>query len=98
MAKIKTSSRHNNNGEAWIRKFIAVVTVLAFFSYIGLVTFYPFQQIKMEFVNLAMGWIGGVATAVITFYFGSSSGSDEKTAIIDKAMNKGFPPSPPSSN
>lgn len=90
---MKDNKKNVNNGEAWIRKFIACVTTVAFFSYIALVTFYPFnRQLNMEFINLAMGWIGGVATSVITFYFGSSSGSDEKNSIISKAIGNNPPP------
>lgn len=75
--------------ESWIAKFIAVITIVTFYGYIAMVTFYPFEnKLNMEFVNLAMGWIGGVATAVITFYFGSSSGSAEKTEMLNRAMNK----------
>lgn len=72
----------------WTPRFIAVLTILSFFSYIGLVTFYPFEQKpNMEFVNLAIGWIGGVATSVVSYYFGSSSGSEQKSVLMAK-MNK----------
>lgn len=82
--------------ESWIAKFIAVITIVTFYGYIAMVTFYPFEnKLNMEFVNLAMGWIGGVATAVITFYFGSSSGSAEKTEMLNRAMNRINPPSTP---
>lgn len=95
---MKDKTKRINNGEAWIRKFIACVTTVAFFLYIALVTFYPFNRpLNMEFINLAMGWIGGVATSVITFYFGSSSGSDEKNSIISKAIGNNTPPPPSTS-
>lgn len=84
--------------ESWIAKFIAIITIVTFYGYIAMVTFYPFEnKLNMEFVNLAMGWIGGVATAVITFYFGSSSGSAEKTEMLGRAMNR-MPPSNPYMN
>lgn len=83
--------------ESWIAKFIAVITIVTFYGYIAMVTFYPFEnKLNMEFVNLAMGWIGGVATAVITFYFGSSSGSAEKTEMLNRAMNRINPAPTPS--
>lgn len=75
--------------ESWIAKFIAIATIITFYGYIAMVTFNPFDnKLNIEFVNLAMGWIGGVATAVISFYFGSSSGSVEKTEMLNRAMNK----------
>jgi hypothetical protein len=36
----------------------------------------------MEFVNLAIGWIGGIATSVISYYFGSSIGSTQKNRMM----------------
>jgi len=69
----------------WTPKFIAMITITSFFTYIGLVTFYPFERpLPMEFVNLAIGWIGGVATAIVSYYFGSSSGSKQKSDIIER--------------
>ena len=29
-----------------------------------------------EFVSLALGWLGGTASTVIAYYFGSSAGQD----------------------
>ena len=71
----------------WTPRFIAVLAIFSFFTYIGLVTFFPFStKPNMEFVNLAMGWVGGVATSVVSYYFGSSSGSDQKNKTIDHMM------------
>jgi hypothetical protein len=93
MKRKRNNNRLNNDiMGSWIAKFIAIVTVLFFFGYIGAVTFYPLwccnHPINMEFVNLAIGWIGGVATAVITYFFGSSSQSAEKNELINKALGK----------
>ena len=92
----KNNKKPNDIMHSWIAKFIAIVTVISFFSYVGLVTFYPVwccgHPMNMEFVNLAMGWIGGIATAVITYYFGSSSQSAEKNELISKAIGKVQPP------
>lgn len=89
MASRHRKKRKIDMMESWIAKFIAIITIVTFYGYIAMVTFYPFEnKLNMEFVNLAMGWIGGVATAVITFYFGSSSGSAEKTEMLNRAMNK----------
>jgi nitrate/nitrite transporter NarK len=96
MKKRKNKNTAPDIMHSWIAKFIAVVTVLSFFSYIGAVTFYPLiccgKDMNMEFVNLAIGWIGGVATAVITFYFGSSQSSVDKNELINKAIGKAAAP------
>jgi hypothetical protein len=69
----------------WTPRFIAMLTITSFFSYIGMVTFFPFTTPpNMEFVNLAIGWIGGVATSVVSYYFGSSSGSKGKDELLNK--------------
>lgn len=98
MKRKKTNNPKNLDiMHSWIAKFIAISTVIFFFGYIGAVTFYPVwccgHQINMEFVNLAIGWIGGVATAVITFYFGSSQSSVDKNELLNTAIKASGPPS-----
>ena len=51
---------------------LAVGTLLAFFSYIGAVTFLA-PNADLGLVNVAVGWLGGSASAVISFYFGASN-------------------------
>lgn len=93
----RKNNKKNDIMNSWIAKFIAISTVVFFFGYIGAVTFYPAiccgSPINMEFVNLALGLVGGVATAVITYYFGSSSQSAEKNEMINKALGKSSPQS-----
>jgi hypothetical protein len=73
----------------WTPKLIGLLTIFSFFSYIAMVTFYPFHtQLNMEFVNLAIGWIGGVATSVVSYYFGSSSGSKDKNELLARMNYK----------
>lgn len=62
-----------------VKAALAVITMLAFFGYIGLVTFTPVSDLKSDFVNLALGWLGGTASTVIAYYFGSSAGQDAAT-------------------
>lgn len=77
---------------SWLAKFIAIVTVIFFYTYIAGVTFYPIlccnKPINMEFVNFALGQLSGVAIAVIMYFFGSSSQSAEKNALINNAISK----------
>ena len=37
------------------------------------------------FINIAVGWLGGTASTVVAYYFGSSSGSDK---MIDNQHKK----------
>lgn len=73
----------------WTPRLIALLTIVAFFTYIAAVTFFPFHvPPDMALVNLAIGWIGGVATNVVSYYFGSSSGSDAKNRTIEKLSSQ----------
>jgi uncharacterized membrane protein (DUF485 family) len=67
---------------------LGFITLASFFGYIGLVTFLP-QTLKvdMAFVNIAIGWLGGTASTVVSYYFGSSSGSAEKNKLIAGQKN-----------
>ena len=53
---------------------LAVLTLVAFFGYIGGVTFWPGGvAADVGFLNIAIGWLGGTASTVVAYYFGSSN-------------------------
>ena len=56
----------------WTPKFLGVLCLVGFIGYIGLVTLYPQPDASDDIVMLVIGSITGIATAVISFYFGSS--------------------------
>jgi hypothetical protein len=60
---------------------LAITTMLAFFGYIGGVTFFPAATMDIAFINIAVGWLGGTASTVIAYYFGSSSGQDKQIGM-----------------
>ena len=61
---------------------LAILTMTAFFGYIGAVTFFPSPHADIGLVNVAIGWLGGTASTVVAYYFGSSSGSKQKNDFI----------------
>lgn len=63
-----------------IPAILGVLTLVSFFGYIGAVTFFPLEILKNEFINLALGWLGGTASTVVSYYFGSSAGRDRAGA------------------
>jgi len=66
-----------------IPSVLAVMTMVAFFGYIGAVTFLESaRNADIGFINIAVGWLGGTASTVIAYYFGSSSGSDKKDKMM----------------
>lgn len=56
----------------WTAKLIGIVMVVFFCSYIAMVTLMPPEQNSMELINLVLGYLGGLVSAVISFYFGAS--------------------------
>lgn len=68
--------------------------VLAFFSFTG---FFVILLLLMQMdipdkahdpVMIMLGLLGGMVTAVVSYYFGSSSGSAAKTAVMGKIMGR----------
>ena len=55
----------------WTPKSLGVLCLVGFFGYIGMVTLYPQPDSSDDIVMLVIGSITGIATAVISFYFGS---------------------------
>jgi len=63
----------------WTSKLIGVLVVGGFMGYIFLVTLQPPEQNSEALINLVLGYLGGLASAVISFYFGASNkSSDDK--------------------
>lgn len=56
----------------WTAKLIGIIMVVFFCSYIAMITIMPPEQNSMELINLVLGYMGGLVSAVISFYFGAS--------------------------
>tara|TARA_R110000823_G_C15890779_1_gene495993 strand:+ start:589 stop:1074 length:486 start_codon:yes stop_codon:yes gene_type:complete len=83
IAKINAEDRSNARTSnvasgSKVPAVLAITTVLAFFSYIGFVTFAP-NDADIGLVNVAIGWLGGSASAVISYYFGASVSTGKDT-------------------
>jgi hypothetical protein len=81
IAKINAEDRSNaraSNKAAGsnVPAILAITTVGAFFSYIGFVTFIP-NDADIGLINVAIGWLGGSASAVISYYFGASVSAEK---------------------
>jgi hypothetical protein len=61
----------------WTARVIGIVVVGGFMGYIFLVTLQPPEQNSEALINLVLGYLGGLASAVISFYFGASQSSKE---------------------
>ena len=61
----------------WTAKLIGVTMVFFFCAYIAMITVMPPEQNSMELINLVLGYMGGLVSAVISFYFGASNSKSE---------------------
>ena len=55
----------------WTARLIGLLTVGGFMGYIFLVTLQPPEQNSEALINLVLGYLGGLASAIISFYFGA---------------------------
>jgi hypothetical protein len=63
-------------GKDWTARIIGVAVVGGFMGYIFLVTLQPPEQNSEALINLVLGYLGGLASAIISFYFGASHTQD----------------------
>ena len=61
----------------WTSKFMGLLVICGFLGYIFLVTLQPPEQNSEALINLVLGYLGGLASAIISFYFGASHKKDE---------------------
>ena len=60
----------------WTARIIGIAMVGGFLGYIFLVTLQPPEQNSEALINLVLGYLGGLASAVISFYLGASNKQD----------------------
>ena len=61
----------------WTSKIIGVLVICGFLGYIFTVTIMPPSENSDTIVSLVLGYLGGLASAIISFYFGASHTSDD---------------------
>ena len=74
-AKEKQHAR-NTFSKDWTARIIGIAMIGGFLGYIFLVTLQPPEQNSEALINLVLGYLGGLASAVISFYFGASNKND----------------------
>ena len=74
--KLETQDKQDARGKFskdWTARIMGIATVGGFLGYIFLVTIQPPEQNSEALINLVLGYLGGLASAVISFYFGASN-------------------------
>ena len=60
----------------WTARIMGIIVVGGFMGYIFLVTLQPPEQNSEALINLVLGYLGGLASAIVSFYFGASHKQD----------------------
>ena len=79
--KLEVADKQDARGafsKDWTARIIGIAVVGGFMGYIFLVTLQPPEQNSEALINLVLGYLGGLASAVISFYFGASNTPDKK--------------------
>ena len=60
----------------WTARIMGMATLGGFLGYIFLITLQPPEANSEALVNLILGYLGGLASAIVSFYFGASHKQD----------------------
>lgn len=78
--------------DPFVRRFIyyfAIFWSLASASYIGFITFGDIPERNVRFADTILGFVLGTLIAtIVQFFYGSSKGSQEKTAALTKELSE----------
>jgi hypothetical protein len=86
-AEVATSANATKLDKAVV-PVLALGTVALAFSFIGILMFKDVPVDQQQMVIFALGFITSSAGQVLSFYFGSSQGSKDKTKEIEGLMKK----------
>ena len=79
--KLEVADKQDARGKFskdWTARIIGIFVVGGFMGYIFLVTLQPPEQNSEALINLVLGYLGGLASAIISFYFGASNKQDNE--------------------
>jgi hypothetical protein len=62
----------------WTARIVGLSVVGGFMGYVFLVTLQPPEQNSEALINLVLGYLGGLSSAVVSFYFGASAETSNK--------------------
>jgi len=82
------TSEHATKLDKSVVPLLALGTVTLAFSFIGILMFKDVPVDQQQMVIFALGFITSSAGQVLSFYFGSSQGSKDKTKEIEGMLKK----------
>jgi hypothetical protein len=68
---------------------LAIGITIGFFGVLGVVSFHGFKEQSRDLMNIMLGSLGTAWVSVVTYYFGSSAGSDRKTELMATSKTGG---------
>jgi len=63
---------------------MAAVILAMIFILVGLMVFVPIPESGREHANYVLAFLLGVASTIVSYFWGSSKGSADKTELINK--------------
>jgi drug/metabolite transporter (DMT)-like permease len=69
-----------------IMYILAALITACFFTVLYLLIYKPMPQENKDVLYLAIGALIGFMGTIVTYFFGSSKGSAEKTKLLEKNM------------
>lgn len=84
------SSEHSPYLNKIVTPVLAISVLLLIFILFGVIIFDDgvVDSTKKDILIYVMGVLSAIATQIISYYFGSSKGSNDKNEAIDKMLNK----------
>lgn len=68
--------------KSWIPGFLAILITVGFFGLLGFMILKPPPPQSQRVLDMMVGTLGTAWVMVVTYYFGSSLGSDRKTELL----------------
>lgn len=77
-----------NINSAQVKLIMAIAILFFSFALIFVIILMTIPTEKRDIVMVILGFVSGLMTSIVSYYFGSSAGSHKKSEQIDTLTNK----------